>query len=90
MSLTLKEATMMLTRSQVACRIKFSESTIARWTKQRVTGWPQPIPCGPQHEHRWLEIDIAKWIERERKKAKRPLQGALAPKRRTRTRQVSS
>ena len=82
--MNLREQTTLLTAEQVARRIKFSTHTIAKWTSQRLSGWPMPIPCGPQRERRWREIDIAQWVRRQMKEPapKRKPQGALAPKRR--------
>jgi hypothetical protein len=81
--MTLRDETILLTRAQVSRRIKFSTDTIRKWTLHRVAGWPQPIPCGPQREHRWREVDIASWVRRQMRDPapKRKLQGALAPTR---------
>lgn len=57
------QRTTLLTREEVSKRIGFSAHTIIKWTTKRISGWPQPIPCGPQREHRWREIDIIAWID---------------------------
>lgn len=54
-----RDETVLLTVDQVARRIKFSTHTIGKWTSQRLAGWPQPIPYGPQRERRWRKVDIA-------------------------------
>ena len=52
------DPTELLTRAQVARRIKFSQHTIAKWVKRKIAGFPMPIPCGPRREHRWRAGDI--------------------------------
>ena len=81
--MNLREQTTLLTAEQVARRIRFSTHTIAKWTSGRLSGWPMPIPCGPQRERRWREIDIAQWVLRQASDpAPKRRQGALARKRR--------
>ena len=81
--MNLREQTTLLTLDEVADRIQFSPHTLAKWTSGKLSGWPQPIPCGPQRERRWREADIAAWIQRQSKTPapKRKPQGALARKR---------
>ena len=72
------DPTELVTRKQVARRIKFSEHTIKKWTKNKVTGFPQPIKIGPQREHRWRAGDIEQWIDRqERHPAPKRRQGII-------------
>jgi predicted DNA-binding transcriptional regulator AlpA len=59
------DPTELFTRRQVARRIKFSEHTIRKWVKLKMTGFPQPIRIGPQREHRWRAGDIETWIDRQ-------------------------
>lgn len=71
MALTLKEQTTLLTIAQVAKRIKFSVETIKKWTYRKVSGWPQPMRCGPQGEWRWREVDILRWVKGQPVKSQR-------------------
>lgn len=79
--MNLRDETVLLTADQVARRIKFSTHTIGKWTSKKLSGWPMPIPCGPQRERRWREIDIARWVRHQASNpAPKRRQGALAPK----------
>jgi predicted DNA-binding transcriptional regulator AlpA len=52
------DPTELLTRKQVARRIKFSEHTIIKWVKYHQNGFPDPLRIGGQREHRWRAGDI--------------------------------
>lgn len=72
------DPTELLTRKQVARRIKFSEHTIKKWVKNKLAAFPKPIPCGPQREHRWRAGDLEQWIDlQERKPSPKRYRGAL-------------
>jgi len=52
------DPTELLTRKQIARRIKFSEHTIKKWVKHKLAAFPGPIPCELQREHRWRAVAI--------------------------------
>ena len=78
-TIPVKTLTQLLTRAEVAARVGFAPSTIAKWTKNKLAGWPQPIKVGPHRQHRWRAADVELFIDHQaRNPSPKRLRGALA------------